>query len=80
MTVRAWKVPVAVGDGTEPRIVIKGPGDALNFLDRRWPCKGGTLHDRARLQCQASLAEIIPADSSRKPFLAAMIEANLSFI
>jgi hypothetical protein len=78
MSNESWKVNVAIGD--RQQILIGRPEDALQFLDRKWPCHGGPLYERARLKCQASTMRLTSADSSRLPFLAALIEAQIPFV
>ncbi|KQV84448.1 hypothetical protein ASC90_02765 [Rhizobium sp. Root1220] len=78
MVGEGWKVNVAVGDTQQ--FLIGCPKDALEFLDRHWPCDGGPLHSRARLKCQASDMRLTSEDSSRLPFLAALIEAQIPFV
>jgi hypothetical protein len=75
-----WKVGIVVDDGFGSRTMIKNSFDALGYLDGRWPIDRGIFRSAARRHCNASLNGKIPPDASRKPFIAALIEADLDFI
>lgn len=75
-----WKVPIAVGGGHGTHEILRGPGDALRFMRRNWPEKHGLFYKMAESRCRESLADAIPPDGSRLPFVAAMIEADIMFV
>lgn len=79
MSGQVWKIPVRVlVDGTWT--AIRGPKDALSFIGKRWPCREGSLCQRAKSTCYRCFRKTADPDDSRRAFVAAAVEADLVFI
>ena len=79
MNNQLWKVPVRVFmNGAW--LVVRGPHDVLTFIGRRWPCREGSLCQRAKSVCYRCFRKTSDLDESRLAFVAAAVEADLTFI
>jgi hypothetical protein len=75
----AWHQPVTVKlqNGTERRFT--GTYDALDFLENEWPIRKGRHYDNAILFCRAAAMRSAAAEVAREAFIAACLEAGLSW-
>ena len=72
-----WSEPVRVRVGYGFPETIRGPEEALDYLNWRWPVREGTYYVRALKECAASLQRQIPLDKVRETFVLASIEAKM---
>jgi hypothetical protein len=72
-----WSEPVRVRVGYGFPETIRGPREALDYLNWRWPVREGVYYMKALRECTASLRRQIPLDTVRETFVLASIEAKM---
>jgi hypothetical protein len=72
-----WSEPVRVRIGYGFPEVIRGPQEALDYLNWRWPVREGTYYMQALTECAASLQRKVPLEAVRETFVLASIEAKM---
>lgn len=72
-----WSEPVRVKVGYGFPETIRGPREAIEYLNWRWPVRDGVYYMKALKECAASLQRQIPLDEVRKTFVLASIEAEM---
>lgn len=72
-----WMEPVRVQVGYGFPETIRGPREALEYLNWRWPVREGVYYMKALRECTASLARQIPTEKVRETFVLASIEAKM---
>jgi hypothetical protein len=72
-----WSSPVRVRIGYGFPETIRGPKEALEYLNWRWPVREGTYYVRALKDCAAFLQRQIPIENVRETFVLASIEARM---
>lgn len=72
-----WLEPVRVRVGYGFPETIRGPREALEYLNWRWPVREGVYYMKALRECTASLARQIPIEKVRETFILASIEAKM---
>lgn len=72
-----WSEPVRVRVGYGFPEIIRGPQQALEYLNWRWPVRDGVYYVKALKECAASLQRQIPLDKVRETFVLASIEAKM---
>jgi len=72
-----WRHVVNLRIGPGPVETIRGPGEALGYLNGRWPEKAGPYMDAARRKCLWALENRTASEEAREVFMAAAIEARL---
>jgi hypothetical protein len=72
-----WSEPVRVRVGYGFPETIRGPREALDYLNWRWPVREGVYYMKALKECAASLQRQIPLDRVRETFVLASIEAKM---
>ena len=75
----SWKVSLRLQLGGR-WISVAGPRDALVVMEEAWPSLPGPMCASARKRCYESMQIGGVADTSRKPFIAAAIEAQIFFV
>jgi hypothetical protein len=77
---KLWKVPIKIQMPAGDWVQVEGPDAAMQFINEKWPSIPGPLCQKAIRQCFHCLRSDAPSDESRKPFVAAAIEAGLTFL
>ncbi len=78
MAVRTeWSEPVRVRVGYGFPETIRGPQEALDYLNWRWPVREGVYYMKALKECADFLRHQIPLDKVRETFVLASIEARM---
>jgi hypothetical protein len=72
-----WSEPVRVRVGYGFPETIRGPQEALDYLNWRWPVRDGFYYAQARTECAASLQRKVPLEQVRETFVLASIEAEM---
>ena len=72
-----WKQSVSIRIGNGLTDVIRGPVDAFEALNNRWPAEHGKSYFIAKSLCSEAVATASSNDSARDAFVAAAQEANL---
>ncbi|GGF80478.1 hypothetical protein GCM10010924_04430 [Rhizobium wenxiniae] len=72
-----WSEPVRVRVGYGFTEIIRGPCEALEHLNWRWPVRYGDYHAKAVNECAACLQRRVPLDEVRETFILASIEAKM---
>ena len=72
-----WSTPVEVRVGYGFPERIRGPKEALDYLNYRWPVREGTYYIKALKECAASLQRRLPLERVRQTFIQASIEARM---
>ncbi|AYD00853.1 DUF982 domain-containing protein [Neorhizobium sp. NCHU2750] len=72
-----WSEPVRVRVGYGHPETIRGPQEALDYLNWRWPVREGVYYVKALKDCAASLQRKMPLDAVRETFVLASIEAKM---
>ena len=72
-----WSSPVRVRVGYGSPEMIRGPREALDYLNWRWPIREGTYYLKALKECAAGLQRKIPLEKVRETFVLASIEAKM---
>lgn len=72
-----WNAPVRVRVGYGFAETIRGPRQALEYLNWRWPVREGTYYLKAMRECAAGLQRKISAEAARETFVLASIEARM---
>ncbi len=72
-----WSKPVRVRIGYGLPEIIRGPQQALEYLNWRWPVRDGVYYVKALKECAASLQKQIPLDKVRETFVLVSIEAKM---
>ena len=72
-----WKssVSVRIGDGHSD--TIRGPGDAFEFLNNRWPAERGPRYTEAKRLCSMAFGLTTSVEGAREAFVGAAGEANV---
>lgn len=71
-----WARPVYVGDAEKLDTTIKGPADAIRWMQRRFKFKHGAAYWRAQTLCHSALLQEVDPDFSRQPFFDAWLEES----
>lgn len=72
-----WGEPVWVRVGYGIPDAMRGPSQALAYLDTRWPAARGAAFHRARTGCVAALNRRASCEAAREAFLHAAGEARM---
>jgi hypothetical protein len=72
-----WLAPVAIRIGQRPSEFIHGPGEAIQYLERRWPLQHGPHLDAAKRRCVEAINHLEHVEASREAFIAAAAEAEV---
>lgn len=72
-----WKSAVSVRIGNGITDLIKGPSEAFEHLNNRWPAERGRLYVEAKGLCSAAIADATANDTSRDAFVEAAVEAKI---
>jgi len=72
-----WRHVVNLRVGQGPIETIRCPGEALGYLNGRWPEGAGPYTDAARSKCLRALEDRTASEEAREVFMAAAIEASL---
>ncbi|MGW9229661.1 DUF982 domain-containing protein [Pseudorhizobium sp. NPDC055634] len=72
-----WPSPVRVRVGYGFPETIRGPREALAYLDFRWPAIYGECYRQAKEACTIALADGRHAETARRAFLDACVEAQM---
>jgi hypothetical protein len=72
-----WSEPVRVRVGYGFPETIRGPEEALNYLQWRWPVREGRYYFEALKDCADSLQKRVPVEKVRETFVLASIEAQM---
>jgi hypothetical protein len=72
-----WKAPVRIRIGNGSADIIKGPNNAFEALNNRWPAGHGHHYADAKMTCSMAATGEIPAEIARERFIAAAIEARI---
>ena len=72
-----WRKPVMVRIGYGPTETIRGPSEAFEYLNSRWPIVEGIYHDLAEQKCRAAMERKAFAEEARDIFVSAAIEARV---
>jgi len=72
-----WSEPVRVRVGYGFTEIIRGPREALEYLNWRWPVRYGDYYAKAVNECAACLQRRVPLDEVRETFILASIEAKM---
>ncbi|MDR6819091.1 hypothetical protein J2X76_004273 [Neorhizobium sp. 2083] len=72
-----WSSPVRVRVGYGFPETIRGPKEALEYLNWRWPVREGTYYIKALKECAACLQRKLPLENVRETFVLASIEAKM---
>ncbi|HEX2146562.1 MAG TPA: DUF982 domain-containing protein [Pseudorhizobium sp.] len=72
-----WSSPVRVKIGYGFPEAIRGPREALNYLQFRWPAVDGENIRAARLACADAAQQLISPEVARGAFVKACIEARM---
>jgi hypothetical protein len=74
-----WHQPVCVKLQNGSTRFFRGAYDALDFLENEWPVRKGTHYDNAIRLCGAALTRNASPEVAREAFLAASLEASMSW-
>jgi glutamate-1-semialdehyde aminotransferase len=72
-----WLAPVWVRVGNGMPEIVRGPKDALEQLQYRWPSLQGGSYRQAKLKCMAALSKRGLCEEARETFIRASIEAKM---
>ncbi|PYE25983.1 uncharacterized protein DUF982 [Rhizobium sp. PP-CC-3A-592] len=72
-----WNRPVAVRIGSGIADVIRGPIDAFEALNNRWPAEHGESYFVAKALCSEAVATASSNDTVRDAFVDAAQDARL---
>ncbi|WP_416409087.1 DUF982 domain-containing protein [Agrobacterium rosae] len=72
-----WKNSVSVRIGNGHAEMIKGPVEAFDALNNRWPAEHGPLYVEAKSQCSDAVARGSADEGARNAFIDAAVEATL---
>lgn len=72
-----WREPVWVKIGYGVAEAIRGPRQALNYLNFRWPYVRGNHFCQAMRQCKLALRKELECDVARAAFIRAAQEAEM---
>lgn len=72
-----WSNPVTVRVGYGFPETIRGPSEALEYLNWRWPVREGIHYAKALKDCAAFLQKQLPLEHVRETFVLASIEAKM---
>jgi hypothetical protein len=72
-----WKSSVSVRIGNGHSDIIRGPADAFEALNNRWPAEHGPFYIEAKSQCSDAVARASADESTRDAFIDAANEAAL---
>lgn len=72
-----WDLPVRVRVGYGFPETIKGPREALAYLQYRWPAVDGQHCRMAKIVCTDALKHIVSPEVAREQFLKACVEARM---
>jgi hypothetical protein len=72
-----WNAPVRIRIGTGSPDTIKGPNNAFEALNNRWPAERGPHYRDAKLTCSMAAAGEISAEIAREKFISAALEAHV---
>ena len=72
-----WASPVRVRIGYGFPETIRGPREALSYLDFRWPAVDGGHCCTAKALCAGAMDGHVSLDAAREAFLLACIEAKM---
>ncbi|MEV4610925.1 DUF982 domain-containing protein [Neorhizobium sp. LMR1-1-1.1] len=72
-----WSEPVMVRVGHGFIETTRGPREALEYLNWRWPVRYGDYYAKALNECAACLQRRVPLNEVREPFILASIEAKM---
>jgi hypothetical protein len=73
--IRTWSHPVIVRIGYGNPEAIRGPAEAVDCLEHRWPHNSGIYFDLAHRRCSAASSLTTSAEEARELFMSAAIEA-----
>lgn len=74
---RHWAAPIRVHIGNGMAEFVRGPSEALYYLNFRWPTLRGKYHARAIASCTAALDGSLASEQARAEFLRACEEAAM---
>ncbi len=72
-----WSSPVVVQIGYGFPENVRGPQEALDYLQWRWPVRHGNYYFEALRECADFLKQQTPLDRAREIFVLASIEAKM---
>lgn len=72
-----WKSSVSVRIGNGDADIIRGPVEAFEALNNRWPAEHGPHYAEAKSRCSDAVARSSPDEGARNAFIDAAIEAAL---
>lgn len=72
-----WHEPVWVKVGYGIPDPVRGPGQALTYLDARWPAEKGSGFADARTRCVEALKKRASCEAARSAFIRAAREARM---
>jgi hypothetical protein len=75
--VAAWTTPVAIRIGKRSSEFIRGPNEAIEYLERRWPAHEGPQFEAARRRCVEAINHLGHPEGAREAFIAAAAEAKV---
>lgn len=70
-----WKNAVSVRIGYGHSDIMRGPVDAFEALNNRWPAEHGARYLEAKSLCSDAVARASADEGSKKAFIDAAIEA-----
>ena len=68
-------VSVRIGNGISD--AIKGPREAFDALNNRWPAEHGPLYVEAKRLCIMAVGGTLSAEIAREAFIGAAVEASV---
>lgn len=72
-----WSSPVVVQIGYGFPENVRGPQEALEYLQWRWPVRSGDYYFKALQECAAFAKQQVPLERVRETFVLAGIEAKM---
>jgi hypothetical protein len=72
-----WNKAVSIRIGTGISDAIKGPGEAFEALNNRWPAERGSHYDAAKRLCSMAVGGTLSAEIAREAFIGAALEASV---
>ena len=72
-----WNKAVAVRIGTGISDAIKGPGEAFEALNNRWPAEHGPQYVEAKRLCTMAVGGTLSVEIAREAFISAAVEASV---
>ncbi len=72
-----WPFPVTIRIGAGTPEPVRGPAEALDYMESRWPYDRGPNFDIAKQRCLEAINSQCSLEVSRNAFIAASIEEKM---